>query len=288
MNILPLVLGFLLLLSVLSASFFSQTLSTLWEEKALRGYFYAKRRAYNKLESRSFAKICTETPSSSSSSHSFSYVSRREKPALTTFSKLNLASLFAQQSPSPFLYETAAQLLRLLYQDTSLSKQGLPKGFEYLLLDHWMGKAKQDKEIDSFAALYPQDPKLSTLFYKMLKGTRKYSLEDHSGYPPLEDFFCIDSSKQPIFFHFASKPLLTVLFGSKVMEEILKIEKEKWEKDGKDHSLTKEELRALLSSAPKFPLTALEEHFNFTKKRSLLEVVIGKDPASGIDVKKQI
>lgn len=280
MNILPLVLGFLLILSFFSSSFLHERIATAWETKALFGHFQADRAACNKVEQRTYRnqKTGNKRKKEKSASSSRNYVSRREAPATNSLSKLNLASL----KPSSFPYEVAASLLRTLYPTF---KETHSLDWEYSMLNAFIEKAQAGAQ--TCQELYPDDPDLATLFYKMVKGTKKWDIEKNLGIPPFENFFCLDTKvKTPIHFHFASKPLLIAVFGKSAAQEILEVEQGKWTKDHKHHSLTKQELATLLANPSSF--AKAEPHLNFSKKQSRLQEITGTDKASGITVKKHL
>ena len=72
------------------------------------------------------------------------------------------------------------------------------------------------------------------ILYKMRLGTARYDLEKKRGYPPMSDFFTVEPhNPKAVFFHYASKPLLQALFGTRIQTLILALEKKKWE----DYSL---------------------------------------------------
>ena len=110
----------------------------------------------------------------------------------------------------PFLYETAAKLFKTFYSSLFENR---PRA-EYSFLDHFLKIAKKE---DLPIAL----EKLSVgeawqhIYYKMLKGTKEWSLKDGIGYPSLLDSISIEEAPSRICLFHAHPDQLAVLFGPK-------------------------------------------------------------------------
>jgi hypothetical protein len=198
-------------------------------------------------------------------------------------SKLNLAPLFAKTPPAYHdrLYAIAARLFRILYGNTSAGK--LPD-FEYKILDALIEKGKNMEEGETLILqeFLPEDPELREIYYKMIQGTKEFRLKPKAGYPPLENFIRIakEPKTKPIYFCFASTPLLEAIFGP-ISKVILEEEKEKGG-GKKSVSLKKAELQALLQKQndPKMKLEQFKELMSHLRTPSPVKEVIVRDPQS--------
>ena len=192
-------------------------------------------------------------------------------------SKLNISLLFTEKNEA--LYDLAATLIEQLYQNQSFYKPEL----NYKILDAILLRVKTIKEPKEWTELYPEDPALKPIFYKMLKGTNHYTLQ--TGIPPLSDFISIAKEKKEnsISFTFASPPLLEALFNSQLASEILTFEK----KNGKP--CAKEDLQNLLSkdSQVNFPFTQMEPLMNFNKQLPAKKKIAGTDKLTGITITRK-
>jgi hypothetical protein len=292
MNILPLIISLLLILGISSMTLLSQRISTEWESISYTGYMRAERNTRNAMARKQYKKLKTSPGESKKSGASDSdhskYVNRREKHPLPELSKLNLAPLIpdSRSVARSLHYETAARLLSSLYQDQLFSQYKFSSGLEYRLLDHLISAIRSQPKETAFTAFFPDDSLLKEIYYKMLKGT-------NSQYPPLEEYFSIEpEEKKAIRFHFASKNLLDATFGAKITEEILAIEKQKWEDDpkGRQYSLKQGELEALIAkhSSPSINLPAFQELTSYAKKQTAARTLVSADEISGVQVRKKL
>ncbi|HSX04501.1 MAG TPA: hypothetical protein VLG76_07210 [Rhabdochlamydiaceae bacterium] len=293
MNTLPLVFAFVIMLALGSYAIFQDFASCKSEEKNYTGFMRAHRTLQTNLEKKQFAAFKGKLTRMSHNKKSkinpnAAYSNPRNKITLHPLSKLNILPLVAT-GPFPHsaeYYEIAAEMIRLLYQHTLVYQPNL----EYKILDLLIEEGKKEENI-SFEALTSRLLKKDKSLYKIFKGTKKYQLFTKKGYPPLSDFLSaeINKSKKPINFHYATTPILLALFGDKVTAVIEKTEKEKWEKDHKQHTLTAQELEAILvkeQSTGKPP--KVEFFVDFTQKTEANPHVTIIDPASGIVLKSKI
>ncbi len=290
MNILPLICSLLLILGFASSTLLRQRFATEWEGSGHIGFMRAERKARNALARKQYRKvkaIKAPSPSNHNSGESKAavYASRREGQCLSPFAKLNLMPLLSETKSTSYalLYETAAHLLRLLYKNKLFPNDAL----EYRLLDEVLSAARTKSKASTLTSLFPEEPQLRELYYKMLKGTV-------NNYPPLADYFTLNRKEKntAIHFRFAPKPLLFALFGEKITETILLKEKTKWEEDPKHrhHTITKAELETLVleNTSSRLNLSAIHEFSNYSGKEAAYPVVLGKDNDTGITVRKKI
>lgn len=151
-------------------------------------------------------------------------------------------------------------------------------------------KKKEDFAFHELLTALP--PIQADLLCKMAQGTHTYSLESKKGYPPLLEFvsFSSGSIKHTCRFSFASLPLLHACFGEDITKQIMDLEKDKWEKDHKRHTCTKEELLALLqhrSTCPTQP-NSLDAYFHFGKHAEAHDTTTAHDASTGIHAAKRV
>lgn len=291
MNILPVVFAFIFIFAFVTLGFIQNQKNAHLAEKCFKSYHSLSRLSSNAVAKKLYDRVKTPPPTEKTEKPATPKTrkaqrhSTREYFPPVDYSKFNLLPLLElktdpQRHP---LYEICAGLLHMLYGETLLKE-----GVEYDLLKGML-KAYQTKgDIKALSDLYPDTPQLRQIYYKMLKGTNQYNIETHRGIPPLEDFLLLDKSPS-IRFSFASAPLLHAIFGKKIASKILDEEKKKRE-EGKNKSLTKEEVTTLLSGDTTCSSLILElgDQIDFSQK-PLKRTTLGKrDKASGLVVKKKI
>lgn len=295
MNILPLVLSLLLIFAFTSYNLLQQRIATKWEETSYRSFMTVERKLRSKWERLLFKEAAKDTKEKKTvkkrqtTKHFFE--SPREKQKKSDLSKLNLAPLMAKPKPSfhAGLYETAAQLIRELYEDKIFSQVPMSEQLEYRILDALIEQGMQIPENTSLAQLFPDDPLLKDVFYKMLKGTNTYQLSAHKGIAPFSDFFLIDpaATSKPIHFSFASKELLIAVLGKKNTISVMEEEKKKWEEEQKIHTLSKPELETVLMNN-RSNLSDFEDLFDFAKVAKGSKYITSEDKTTGINLKKKL
>lgn len=163
-------------------------------------------------------------------------------------SRLNLTPLF--QSNKSKEQETLrlifSKVLLRLYGDPLFAAYGNKSDICEKLIKEF--KKKHLKNDDNFTALFPEDEKLSELFYAILKGTSVYELPN-KGIAPFQDFFHLndDPKAKAICFPKASKELLEELFGEKNAFLIIEHEEKKSLEAQRNISLDQSELETLLN-----------------------------------------
>ena len=282
----------LLILGITSYTLSKQRFATEWEGSCHTGFMSAERKARNALACKQYRKIkpgsapktTTETTTPQKNMKSV-YDNRRTRRPLPEVAKLNLAPLLSKNHSTSYalLYETAAQLLRLLYKDKLFPQ----KSVEYHLLDEFIASAQGKSKESALTAFFPQNPGLQEIYYKMLKGTI-------NSYPPLADYFILNREKKTtaVHFKFASQPLLLALFGEEITETILNDEKKKWEEDPnyRKCAVTRSELEALVlqRTAARINLSAINEFTAYGGHFVLSPIVCGTDTNTGITIRKKI
>ncbi len=245
-----------------------QTLQNKWEN-----YKYINFKPKNKASPPQIPKPENPLPKTKTTTPA---IPLRLKPSLPSVAKWNLSPLISTKNPAPYLQKATILLLEELYGHTSFWKEALtqtPDLGERLLASLLEKNAEKEKP-ESLADLFPEDTSLQPLFYKMLKGSTVYNSNEKTGYPPLEDFFCLEpKNTKTLYFCYASYPALKAFFGSAIAEEIFSLEKEK-KKSRKNTlpSLTKQEL-AELNAVKGLPISIqdLSLYFDFSRNKKQLD-----------------
>lgn len=290
MNILFFVSSFLVILSFLCASTFHTVASFESEKTSFLGNMVGLRETRNKWQAKIFVDA-TRAPTPQAAAKDkipkilTDYKSHRKKRIPSQYSKLNIADLLSNESSSKLLQKTVSVLLKNLYGNTRFIKESGVEHFEEALVKEMIKVGKKNKVLSDLQELTPESEPLKTLYYKILKGSGDYDLEKRQGYPPLSDFLFIDGKeRKPIYFHFASYPLLEALLGEDLAGEILEKEETKSKADGGRRTLTEEAFKALLVSSRGFKTNALEieDLLTFAKKKIPLESLSHKDKETGV------
>ncbi len=267
MNILPLVSAFMMLFAIGAYTLMHQWIAMMQEERSTTGSERIHLGIVSQVEEDQYSnakgpKAAAKKPVQQKKQTQ--YHSPREQANLPESAKLNFALLLKEENA--LLYETAAELLRLLYERSAIYRPN----FEYDVLDILMKTAKENPAVKELDQLLPHIQTESDLFYKLLKGTHTHSLYTSIGYPPLTDFFSfVGDAKKPINLRFASKALLIALLGHTCANQVILKEQAKWDKEHKKTPLTKaefEELYMQYGSREK-PFTKLEQLVQFSNAK---------------------
>lgn len=295
MNILPVVVAFLVILSCINATFFRDTKSFHLLEQTIRGYQRAERALSNTIAQRAYKKVKAEPTAKTQKGDkqtqpNVKFTSRRSLFPPLENSKFNLTPLILASGECKLhpLYEPLAELLRKLYATKVFQKYNNSEKLPYRLIDEIVKKARKLSTVDDLAQLYPDDPMLQQVYYKMLRGTNQY--KNGEGFPPLKHFLSLNKSEKAISLSFSSPPVLEALFGTQMAAEILKLEREKWNSSQKYYLLTKEDLQPLLMKNPakSSVFTALDTYLDYSKQFAQRTEVGGKDKITGITVEKRL
>lgn len=288
MNILFLVISFIFIFLFFSSTLLKQTIFFSSEQKSVCSYIDGKRKLANKLERYKYKtydeKLVQNKPETSTKKKDpmkdeDKYISHRLMENLPSQGRWNLSPFLFSQKQIPLLKEALQVFLESLYGHASFwreAKQNRPDFIESLL-DAFSLKSLQKDEIEKVSDLFPEDPFLQQLFYKMLKGSYPYDLKSKKGYPPIEDFFHIDKeSSYTLCLPYASYQALTAFVGEASSEKILEIEKEKWKKKGGYYSITKQELFSC-TDVSSLSQQEMEILFQFAYKKNRLEKILQKE-----------
>ncbi len=263
-------------------------------ETTLHGYNRTDRELCNRLTRKAYKKAtraaaAKKTDGTISAQKKVFHSMRTLFPPLEN-SKFNLSPLIKQQGDLRLhpLYEPLAEMLRLLYKENLFKKEKKAEKLEYRLAEEILKKAQKFPDTEDLADLYPEDPDLKKLYYKMLKGTNQYTRTE--GVPPLGSFLCVTKSEKALNLGFAAPVLLEAFFGSEISLEILKIEKEKCRELNKRYYASKEDLQAALMKNPAkaLLLPTLEAYLDDSKDIKPRSQIGGKDRLTGLVVKKDI
>lgn len=139
--------------------------------------------------------------------------------------RLNLWPLIqGDKKEYPILYRTAGQIIENLYGE----KITLPPKFEYALLDALLRAAKEELKkkpestrlvMERFALTKEKNSPLHSIYYRMLKGTKKAPLE--GSYPSLLEVFVLEREQSSLCLSHASPLLLEALFGKHASKSII-------------------------------------------------------------------
>ncbi len=288
MNILPLILTFLIIFACISFTFLKEAKSFFLAETTLASFHKTERELNNKITARVYRKaggepINKKQPAAAKSKKETTYFSRRSFFPPLEESKFNIGPLVKyegdiKQHP---LFEPLAKMLRLLYKPFFDSEK-----IEYRFVQTMIAKARKFPEPTDLAELFPDDLKLRTIYYKMLKGTNQYNQK--GSIPPLKDFVAWKKDGPALFFSFASPIALKSLFDKKMADTIVQEEKKKWEQSGKYYYFSKEDLQQLLVNNPALTsqFTNLDPYLDYSKQINRREEIGGIDPKTGLSVKK--
>ena len=257
MNILPFVIGMLLLFVTLSSSFIHEQKSLSTVESAYLSFGKTGRLLLSKMEQERFRSLPEkknpqqedkETPSEEEEKKTVKdFVSFRIKKLCDVEgSKINLCAVHKENTP--IAYETSAKLITNLYGHTKFfSESG--ENLSYKILDSLLSQSQKIKG-EKIEDLYPKE-NIDTVWYKIFRGTKNYNLKKKTGYPPLHHFFTLQPKQnRAICFLKASKPVLEAHLGEKVTFSLLEKEKQKWEETKhKKQALTKKELQEFLQGS---------------------------------------
>ncbi len=221
MNILGLVFSLLLILSYGFYACWDQQTAATRLRRTYVGHQRANRTLLNKYQSELYSRLKGKgqptKPRQQSEARTESPQSPPKPPELNPLcARLNLWPLIQEgRENHPLLYEVSAELIRTFY--TPL--QGREKRFEYHFLDAFLLAAKQTLQGEAPFALEKitfADPQWQRLYYKMLKGTKRWDLATHVGLPPLLDYIKAEPSPSSVCLFHSHPDLIAVLFGTPV------------------------------------------------------------------------
>jgi hypothetical protein len=220
-NILGLIFALILILSYgFYASWEKQNASTHLRSTYV-GHQKANRKILNRYQSLVYSKFNGKSGQEAVESDSSleSNDPKQPKPIELNRScaKINLWPLIQEGREShPLLYELTAKMIRTFYSALQPPQE---KRFEYHFLDQLLSSVKLALQEEPTFALEKTsftEAHLQRLFYKMLKGTKKWDLLTHTGYPSLLDYVKVEPSQEKVCLFHAHSDMLIVLFGEKI------------------------------------------------------------------------
>lgn len=294
MNILPMTLAFLAIFSCITVTFFEEIKSFSLFETAIYGYNRTERALHNTVVRKAYrkatAKPAGQKKSEEKKQEKKDYHSMRSLFPPLENSKFNLSLLIQHEGEVKLhpLYEPLAELLRILYEKNLFSKVKEEEKLEYRLIDELLKKAKKQPEAKHLAELFPQDPGLKAIYYKMIKGTNRYDRK--AGLPPLGHFLSLDKAEKAAALSFASPEVLEAFFDPEIATEILALEKKKWEESSVYYYFSKEDFQNILM---KFPaktslLSSFDSYLDDSKKIPPREGIGGRDSITGISIEMKL
>ncbi len=267
MSFLPFVLSFLLILVLASSALFNSFRSTTLEKTIILAQGKARLSLINLQEKKKIDQLRKTDKKKDNAPKTELVKNLKSKPygdprherRRYEASKLNLSILWTKSDPTLYqiVYETTIRLLEILYQNADFYREARDPNLARSLLN-----ALVEKKGDSFLDLFPTDPKLAKIYYKMLKGT-------NTGYPRLEEHFTLTTGNHfPVRFRYASAPLLEALLGKPTATLIMNEEKIAATQPGNKGILTQEQLLGLLQKEPSplLPTNAITTVFSFSNK----------------------
>ena len=246
MNLLPFVLIILALFATLSTSLLTKGRSLALKQKAYQSYMTAERSAKNATIKAAYDKIpLPKTDKEPKKTPTPKHVKNwRQQLGKQKKARLNIYALLHEQDPPAHLTHTFFALIDELYSNLPLYIEVKKEGKLPAFFDEW-------KNHDQLSEITYEDESLALLMYKMIKGCVCYDTEEHTGYPPLDDFVHIERSNagRPMPWRLARPPLLRAYFGQ-VATSILTLEAEN---PTTQSTLTRDQLEELLQTHPNIP-----------------------------------
>lgn len=294
MNILPLIFTFLIIFSCIAFTFLKEVKSFSLIETVIHGYNRTERALSNAIPRKVYKKIKEDKAKKADNQPKEKvlkkYSSMRCLFPLLETSKFNLGPLIRHQGTLKLhpLYEPLANLFRLQYGERVLKKEPKAEKLEYRLIDEILKKAQKLQDCENLAELYPEDPTLRRIFYKMLRGTNQYS--NATGIPPLDSFLSLTKEEKALSLSFTSPAILEAFFGKEITLELLKVEYSKWMELNIYYYFSKEEFQNIMMKAPAKAafFTSLDPFLDYSKQFEARSFIGGKDQITGITVLKQI
>lgn len=282
MNILPMVLVFITILTSLSYYSVSQTQFISQQQKLCTGFLQAQRSLINSRYKKIFkaSKSLKEKKGTKMSQHlkpirpkqggilNFYYLldPTTEKMAMSV-----LESFFTNAYGT---YEPFEKM-----QNPSFVKEFI------LALKEQGKKTLQERDELTLVDLFPKDPTYRSLYYKMLKGTMPFKSKFLS-YPSLEKICIIKNQGSSKFFGFSqlSYEQLSWIFKEPIASAIEKkeIEINQSIEDGKKRTLFKHEVEEILLHHRYKDASTLLSNISFNNPRPLQSALKGVDPSTQI------
>ena len=285
MNILPFILSFLLLMSLLVGSMLKEMKGLAIGKKVVETQMQEDQNLHDEIAAQEYKdksepvtadiqkKDGPQKPKQDRRDNKST--SRRSYYCTTQWAKFQLQSLLdkpesAQKLPA---YDLAVRLINNLYGQTKFWKAlGDPK-LANKIIDTLI-KEKDDDLIGRFA----NDPQLVKVFRLMLAGTNSYDVKNNKGYPPFLDFFSLEKhgKNKAIAFVYASYPVLQAAIGEKLVDKLKTAEGQ----NGK--VLIRDDFEELIKTDPQDSLVPADSRELITYGRIDSHVILTKDAITGV------
>lgn len=226
MNMLTFVFSILLILSFANLAIREKQMGARRIKSTYLGHIHAERKILSACEKEAYNSFKSIPKPKKSTSNLRTAASPAKQPAKplpnSLCARLNLHPLIDQgKETHPFLYNLSAKMLKAFYEPL-FSTQGVKS--EYKFLDAWLNAAralrvKQEKDF-AYEKIVFKDPVYQSLYYKMLKGTKTWNLEEKIGYPSLLDYVQFDLKPKKICLAHAHPDILSVLFNPKAAAKL--------------------------------------------------------------------
>ncbi len=274
MNFLPFVFTFLLILSFISSFLFSSLRGTARENKVILVQHKTYLHLISEQNKKLFKKYQKSQPQDAEKNlkphppKDKKTQKKRQEPRLShegyEKSKLNLIPLIHGDVSAlkPLLERTAIRLIEILYGGCAFYTSSSVKDIARTIVKHMM-----EEKIESLEELtFKNNKPLEQVYYKMLKGT-------NTGYPSLSEYICFNKKEKttPIFFYYASKPVLRAALGEEFAKKVFDLEMKNWLEDSKCKALNRSQFTALLTSSKLD--SQIESLMNFNRRNKGLRQI---------------
>ncbi len=262
MNFLPFVFTFLLVLTLISSFLFSSVMGTARENRIIllqhKAYLNLlsdqnkelfepkekkKKKKGNSQENANKKKNKTKVPKEP----------RSENDGCDQ-RKLNLFRMIHETDPQVkhTLEQTAIRLIEILYGSCDFITSAKTKDIAHTIIQQMTRK-----EFESFEELTFENEELNQIYYKMLKGT-------NTGYPAFNEYFNLNENLAPIYFQYATKPVIRAVLGEALAAQVFDLEKQQWQKNKRKKILVKQKFIELAATPQGVvPANIIDEIFTF-------------------------
>lgn len=288
MNMIPMILILVAILSLASHSFLKEAKDVALNKEIALGYLRASRIYLSKEHAKGYKKAPKTALNKEQESP------RENKRVFYREDTLPVFSLRF------FANEESKALLEPLFLKTLVSVYGYHETFKELkdpkigpALSGWIlerTREQDPKKPLNISDLCPSNEKLRALFYKMIQGTWHYTPLTF-GYPPFEELFSLDPSSLKKLTTFGHLPpfLLSVFFGEKMSHSIIQKEKELSADDKRQFLILSDvELRSLIheNSPSSSDLEKISQFFDFHTRKKKGKTLKAEDPTTHIVIKE--
>lgn len=277
MNVLSLVFSVMLIISYGYYAVWEKNIAGRRLRTTYTAHNQANRTILNKFESKIYNSLGSKKAKSPNSGKKGEKKRTGKKKKAPEFNRgcarINLWPLIQEGKENHAqLYELSAKLIRTFYAPITPNE----KRFEYHILDVLIASAKEaiqeNEDLFSLEKIELLDPDLKRIYYKMLKGTKKWDLRQNIGYPPLLDYVKAERSEEKICIFHSHPDMLTLLFNSelawKLHEEIHKDQGAVLSRELIEHLAS--ELHMIRLDSDIFQIVTLKEYYSHEDKKKII------------------